>query len=81
VVTRIKNQRGQLAVEMVLLLALTVAIFMAVSSIFRQKEILAMFVAKPWSNIASMIQNGVWQPGQLHPNSSERFASVRGDPP
>lgn len=79
-VTRpLKSQNGQMAVEMVLLLALLVAMFITVASIFREKEILAMFVARPWANIASMIQNGVWRPGQLHPARFERVTSVRGD--
>jgi hypothetical protein len=77
----VKNQRGQTAIEMVLLLALSVSIVVAVSAIFRQKQYLAMFVAKPWANIASMIQNGVWEPGQLHPARFERVGSVKGDPP
>jgi hypothetical protein len=73
------NQRGQLVVEMVLLLALTVAIFMAVSATFRQKEILATFISRPWVNIASMIQNGVWTPGKDHPAHFNRVISVEGD--
>lgn len=77
----VNNQRGQMATEMILLLALIVAIFVSVSAIFRDQQYLAMFVSRPWSNIAAMIQNGVWDPSKQHPAHYDRWVSVKGDPP
>ena len=65
------NKKGQLAVEMVLLLALVVGIFVAVSATFRSEQLVARTIATPWTHLAGMIQNGVWGPREdgmtLHP--------------
>lgn len=58
----LKNRSGQLAVEMVLLLALVVGMFVAVAGVFREQEIFARTIHSPWSHLAGMIQNGVWMP-------------------
>ncbi len=73
------NQRGQMAVEAVLLIALSVGIFIAVSGIFRDKQYFASILSKPWTSVSSMIQDGVWSPSELHPNHRQRWVSVRGD--
>jgi hypothetical protein len=78
--SRLKNQKGQLMVEMVLLLALSVGIITLVSAAFRQNQYMAMFVSKPWTSIRSMIQNGNWDPKKPHPSSSVRIATVEGEP-
>lgn len=75
----IKSQRGQISVEIVLIIALTVAIFLGVSSIFREKQYFAQILSKPWTNISSMIQNGVWQSKYVHPAHQTRWISVKGD--
>jgi hypothetical protein len=78
-----RNQKGQLIVEFVLLLALTVGIISLVTATFRQRQYMAMFVAKPWTSIRSMIQNANWDPKKAHPASARanRIMSVEGDSP
>ncbi|MEK6555252.1 MAG: hypothetical protein AABZ31_08430 [Bdellovibrionota bacterium] len=74
-----KSQRGQIAVEMVLLIALSIGIFIGISSIFREKQYFASILSKPWTAISAMIQDGVWIPGELHPNHRNRWVSVDGE--
>lgn len=78
-VNPLRSQAGQMAVETVLLITLSVAIFIGVSTIFREKQYFANILSKPWTSIASMIQNGVWTPSELHPNDYKRWVSVRGE--
>ena len=80
-VNTLKSQKGQLVVEAVLLLALTVAIFIAVSAQFRDQQVLANILSRPWNSVSSMVQDGVWKPNELHPAHRGRWVSVRGDDP
>lgn len=75
----VKNQRGQLAVEAVLLLALSIGIFMAVSATFREKQYFSSILSRPWQSVSSMIQNGVWNTNEMHPAHRSRWISVEGD--
>lgn len=75
------NSSGQIAVEAILIIALSVGLFMVVSSQFREKQILANIISRPWLSVSAMIQNGVWQQGELHPVHRGRWNSVRGEDP
>ena len=78
-VNPLRSQGGQMAVETVLLIALSVGIFIGVSTIFREKQYFAEILSKPWTSVSSMIQNGVWNSSELHPNHRSRWVSVRGE--
>lgn len=79
-----KNRRGQMTVEIVLMITVVVFAAVMVAKFFRDEEIFGNLVSGPWSRLAAMIQNGVWAPYDdsmvQHPNSFGRVSSVRGDP-
>lgn len=75
----LKSEKGQVSVETILLISLSVALFLVVSSKFRENQLFAQVLSKPWTNISSMIQNGVWAPKQMHPAHRSRWISVKGD--
>lgn len=72
-----KNQRGQLAVEAVLLMALLVSISVFVSNYLKNAEFAQRIVAKPWERMAGMVECGKWGPCQrgIHPSTSSRIVS------
>lgn len=80
-----KNQRGQLTVEAVLILAIVMSTVYAGTKVMRDEAFLAKMVERPWSFLAGMIENGVWMPAEsgrsLHPNHLSRHGSPRGDSP
>ncbi len=78
-----KHQKGQMVVEMVLMLVLFVGVAAAVSSAFKQNQYFANLVSTPWRSLAGMIQNGVWgtpkDTMRLHPSADRRVNTVRGE--
>lgn len=79
------NRSGQIAIEMVLMIALVVGFATFVSSEFKSRGLIAGMISGPWKNLAGMIQNGVWGPSQetmeLHPNSFRRVITPDGEAP
>jgi hypothetical protein len=77
-----KNSKGQMAVEMVLILVVMVAGAITISSAFREQEFFATLVSGPWKSTAGLIQNGVWGPPEdtmvMHPNHYNRVNTVVG---
>lgn len=81
----LKNQKGQLIVEAVLLMVVLFGITMAVSKYFASEQTLKALVSGPWQNLAGMIQNGSWgTPAAtfaLHPNAHARHISINSGEP
>jgi hypothetical protein len=79
------NQKGQIVVEYILLMAILVAIFTFVKTQFQQQQILAKFVSTPWDTLSGVIENGVMgspvKTKNMHPNMLYRHASMEGDKP
>ena len=79
----IKNSRGQMSVEMVLMVVVLVAGAAAVSSAFRKQEFFATLVSGPWVSLSGLIQNGVWgNPTDTmikHPAHFHRVSTVEGE--
>ena len=75
--TPLKNQGGQLMVEAVLLLALTVSFSVMVTKYLQDSQFAQKLVAKPWSTLSGMIECGVWTGCGIdsHPNSHKRVLS------
>ncbi|MGE0632995.1 MAG: hypothetical protein AB7O96_11340 [Pseudobdellovibrionaceae bacterium] len=81
--TLLKNQKGQLVVEAVLLVVVMVALFGFFSNWMRNQEFTKKMISGPWLLLSGMIENGVWLPPEkaraLHPNNLERNISHEGD--
>ncbi len=82
-ISLLKNNLGQAVTEAVLITVVVVSTALFVAKFFKDQEIFASIISKPWSRIAGMIQNGVWSPADssmvLHPNSFNRVSSVAGE--
>lgn len=79
--TAVQNQRGQLVVEAVLLLAVMAAVTLLVSNYIQQNDFANKLISKPWKTLSGMIECGTWTgcgPGN-HPVSHERNLSWRPD--
>jgi hypothetical protein len=77
----VQNQRGQLLVEMILLMALGVGISMAITNALRSSEFAQKLIGRPWTTLSGMIECGSWsgcQPG-MHPASRNRILSFKPD--
>lgn len=76
--TSLRNQRGQMTIEAVLLLVIMVAIFTVVHRSISSRNMLSQIVQGPWGYVSGMISNGVWKGGDTkiyHPNVYKRRAS------
>jgi hypothetical protein len=75
-----KNQRGQLVVEAVLLMTVLLGITFMVTSFLQKSQIAQKFTSEPWARLAGMIECGSWQSCQgspgLHPSSRDRNLSL-----
>lgn len=78
-----KNQRGQVAIEMVLMTIVMVGAAMAISVAFRENQYIASLVSGPWKSLSGMIQNGVWGSPEStmkkHPAYYDRLSTVKGE--
>ena len=74
---RAGNQKGQLMVEAVLLMAITVSLSLVVTKYLQESQFAQKLVAKPWSTLSGMIECGVWTGCAIdgHPNSHKRVLS------
>ena len=81
--SQIKNQRGQVAIEYILLSIVMVGIFLGARNILLSNNTLANFVQKPWELVAGMIETGVWgDPKKVrgqHPGLIRRHISFKGE--
>lgn len=56
------DERGQFAIEAVLLMVVMLSIFIASTNALRDGKFLAKLVGNPWEQVAGMIECGVWAP-------------------
>lgn len=79
-VKQLKNQNGQMTIEMLLIAIVLLGFVLAVAKVFQEKNLLASVVEGPQEYIAGMAENGVWKPrkeaNKLHPNLHERHMSA-----
>ena len=87
---RLKNRKGQFAIEAVLLMSVLIGIFLAVTNLVKDKKILQDLVQKPMERVGRMAAYGTWNEGcsapgkpklttgKCHPNSIAR--SLSSDP-
>lgn len=80
-----RNQKGQFAIEGILLTIVFVAIVLAVVNFFKSKGIIADLVQKPWAVLAGMLENGEWMAAEksqaVHPSQHGRHVTIQGDAP
>jgi hypothetical protein len=81
----IRNEQGQMTVEMILIATILVSVALAFSQQARSSGFLASMVEGPWKPLQGMIEDGVWmKAGDLskgyHPNQVGRHGSDDGDP-
>lgn len=82
--SRTKNQRGQMTVELVMLIIVGMMVVSALKAFLEEQEFMANLSINPWNNyIAGMIENGVWMPADkgraYHPHTLKRHASREGE--
>lgn len=74
-----KNQKGQLVVEMVLLLSLGVGVSLLVGRLLRDNQFAQNLFGRPWQTLSGMIECGTWdgcKPG-YHPGARNRILSYK----
>lgn len=80
---RCSNQKGQMATEMILMLAIFIVSMYFVSQQFVQRGFLKTLVQGPWEQLSGMIECGMWDSPEsarpYHPNNHDRHASLLGD--
>jgi hypothetical protein len=85
-----RNNRGQIAIEAVLLMTILLGGFIVLTKYANEKKILSKLVAGPIKNVATMTAHGTWKVdgctapgkskqtiGKCHPNSIERSLSSK----
>ena len=55
------NNKGQIAIESVLLMVILLGVFMAVTNYARKKKLISELVQKPMQSLAIMTGFGVWK--------------------
>jgi len=77
-----RQKRGQITVEMVLLLAVMVAAVYMVQAGFKEHKPVYNFISGPWKTIGGMMESGSWakrKPArENHPNHWKRMYAKRG---
>lgn len=81
---RLKNSKGQMTVELVLLAVIFTALALLIGRFFEGNQLVASVVQSPWRlQLAGMIENGVWGEAEAtrnsHPNLLSRHSSLKGD--
>lgn len=75
----IKNSRGQMTIEAILLLTIFIGIFLLAQKTFKSKKYISQMVEGPWSYVQGMIEDGVWLSASnsksKNPNLFNRHAS------
>ncbi|MDE0119488.1 MAG: hypothetical protein OXM55_05720 [Bdellovibrionales bacterium] len=80
-----KKQKGQITVEMVLLLVVMIGMSYLVLKEFQVQKLFKNFISNPWKTIGGMIESGSWQKQpeakRDHPNHWKRMFSTKGVDP
>ena len=63
---KLKNERGQFALEAVLLMTVMLSAVLLGLKILKQNDVLSNLVESPWERTSGMIENGVWGPPAAH---------------
>ncbi len=79
----LKNHRGQLLVEAVLLSLIFIGLSYTVVTQLKKIEFLQKITVQPWARLQGMIECGVWDPcgievkkGGLHPSTTSRVLTL-----
>lgn len=56
----LKNERGQFALEAVLLMTIMLAAVLMGLKVLKENDVLSNLVEAPWDRTAGMIETGVW---------------------
>ena len=77
-------KKGQVTLEMVLLITLGVGLFAIVKKqFFEEATPVAKFITTPWKSISGMMESGVWktkdEARKKHPNHFDRMVTGEGD--
>lgn len=83
-----ENNKGQMAIEAVLLMTVLVGAFMFLSNEIKKRQLVSKMVQEPMRNVAAMAAFGTWKAdgctapgksrvsiGKCHPNSMSRAQS------
>lgn len=77
------NQRGQMTMEMLLLITIFLIVALTVQNAMLTQGWAKQLVEGPWTRVQGMIENGVWMapaPGKkFHPTMIGRHGSLQGD--
>jgi len=84
--TRFSKKKGQMTLEMVLILVVLMTTSTIVLKAFKEDKYIAAFVTEPWKSISCMIESGTWICGEgdleyartKHPNHYDRFTNRQG---
>ena len=73
----IQNQKGQMVVESLLIMVLSVSLLIVATKFIKDKEVISHLIAGPWDKTASMIESGTWSANpqiarNMHPNRGTR---------
>lgn len=80
---RLKNQKGQVIIENVLLMVVMIGVFTLIIQSLTKSNFVTAFTDGPWEMMDGMIQCGTWAPCKVgkpitngHPNTSGRVLSL-----
>ncbi|MCB0414012.1 MAG: hypothetical protein KDD50_06745 [Bdellovibrionales bacterium] len=81
----VKNQKGQMIIEAILILVIFLGASRLVANYFKDNELVKKLVRGPWTSLESMIETGRWYSDvegarQFHPNYNNMHVSLEGDP-
>lgn len=77
-----RNARGQMTIEMMLIIIIMLAMGMSLSKFAKRISLAKTFVSGPWKPLQAMIENGVWiaaDSKKLHPHHRGRHGSYNAD--
>ena len=76
----LKNQKGQFAIEAVLLMLITIGALAWATNQIREGNYLAKLIGGPWGKVSGMIECGVWstpvKARPFHPNQLNRSLTL-----
>lgn len=79
---QLPNQKGQILVEMVLLLAIGVGLSAMALKLLQDSQLAQNLVGRPWGTLSGMIECGTWEgcKAGYHPASGNRILSYKPPP-
>lgn len=81
----LRNQRGQMTIELVLVLAILTGLAIVISREARDRQLLATIIEGPWLPLQGMIEDGVWVKAgaskEFHPGALGRHGTIVGEVP